>query len=197
MPLLDHFDILAPFYERVIRPADPQALGAHLRLPVPGALLDAGGGTGRVAHGLRGQAGRIVVADLSQRMLTEAAKREALNPVCAHSERLPFPDGFFERIIMVDALHHVCDQRRTAAELWRVLAAGGLLVIEEPDLRTFGVKMLAVGEKLALMRSHFLNPHRISDLFRHPDARVQVAAEKSIAWIIVEKAPSPQAIENH
>src|SRR4030042_1638683 len=114
MPLLNHFDILAPFYERVIRPADSQALCARLRLPVPGALLDAGGGTGREAQLLRGMAGRIVVADLSRRMLAEAVKKEGLNPVCALSEALPFPDGFFERILMVDAFHHVCSQPQTA-----------------------------------------------------------------------------------
>jgi len=197
MPRFDHFDFIAPCYETFIRPAESQALLRRIGLPTGGALLDAGGGTGRVAQALRGMAATIVVADLSLRMLAEARAKGGLHPACAHTERLPFPDGFFARIIMVDAFHHVCDQRQTTAELWRVLQPGGRLVIEEPDLRTFGVKLLAFGEKLVLMRSHLLNPQRIAELFRHPDARINVAAENSIAWIIIEKATSPQAIENH
>lgn len=187
MPLLDHFDLLAPLYETIIRPGDPQEICDRIGLPVSGALLDAGGGTGRVAQFLRGMAAPIVVADLSYKMLVEARRKAGLNPVCSHTERLPFPDGFFARVIMVDAFHHVCDQRRTAAELWRVLQPGGRLVIEEPDVRIFAVKLIAAGEKMALMRSHFLSPLLIADLFRHPDARVQVSAEKNIAWIVAEK----------
>jgi ubiquinone/menaquinone biosynthesis C-methylase UbiE len=188
MPTFDYFDILAPLYERVFPPGDSQDLCARLGLPTGGALLDAGGGTGRVAQNLRGMAGRVVVADLSLRMLAEANKKEGLNPVCAHTERLPFPDEFFARIIMVDAFHHVCDQQQTAAELWRVLQPGGRLVIEEPDVRSFTVKLLAIGEKLALMRSRFLAPPRIGEMFSHPGARIRMETESATAWIIVEKA---------
>jgi SAM-dependent methyltransferase len=188
MPALGHFDLLAPLYEKIIGPGDPQNLYERLRLPVPGALLDAGGGTGRVAQLLRGQAGRIVIADLSRRMLAEANKKEGLNPVCALSEKLPFPDGFFERILMVDALHHVLSQQQTAQELWRVLQPGGRLLIEEPDLDSFPVKLIAAAEKLALMRSHFLPPRRIAALFQMPGARVSVNTRNHNAWITVEKA---------
>lgn len=187
MPAFDHFDILAPLYEKFIRPADPQELSARIGLPVSGALLDAGGGTGRVAQFLRGQADPIVVADLSRKMLSEVRRKSGLTPVCSHTERLPFPDGFFARIIMVDAFHHVCDQRRTAAELWRTLRPGGRLVIDEPDVRAFAVKLIAAGEKLALMRSHFLSPPRIAALFEFPGARVSVERGISNAWIIIEK----------
>ncbi|MGB7539507.1 MAG: class I SAM-dependent methyltransferase [Anaerolineales bacterium] len=187
MPRLDHFDILAPLYERVIPPGDSRELCARLGLPVPGALLDAGGGTGRVAQFLRGHAGRIVVADSSRRMLAEAKKKEGLFPVCALSERLPFPDGFFERILMVDAFHHVFSPQQTAVELWRVLRPGGRLVIEEPDVDSFAVKLIAVAEKLALMRSHFLPPRRIADLFRFPGARVTMEKGNHTAWITAEK----------
>ena len=188
MPLLDHFDILAPLYERVFPPGDSQDLCARLGLPVAGALLDAGGGTGRLAQLMRGKAGRIVVADLSLRMLAEANKKEGLNPVCALSEKLPFPDGFFERILMVDAFHHVFSQQQTAQELWRMLQPGGRLVIEEPDVDSFAVKWIAFAEKLALMRSHFFPPRRIAALFRFPGARVTIETGNHTAWITAEKA---------
>ena len=187
MPLFDHFDFLAPLYETFIPPKDPQEIWALADLPVAGVLLDAGGGTGRIAQFMHGKVDSVVVADLSRKMLSEARRKDGLRPVCSHTETLPFPDGAFARIIMVDALHHVKDQRVTAGELWRTLQPGGRLIIEEPDLRAFVVKLLALAEKLALMRSHFLSPLRIAALFQYPNARVRVEAGKFNAWIIVEK----------
>jgi SAM-dependent methyltransferase len=179
MPIFDHFDFLAPLYETFIPPKDPQELWAYLDLPASGALLDAGGGTGRVAQ--------FMVADLSCKMLSEARQKDGLRPVCSHAEKLPFPDEAFARILMVDALHHVIDQRGTVDELWRTLQPGGRLVIEEPDLRLFGVKLLALAEKLALMRSHFLSPPSIAKLFHYPNARVRIEPGSFNAWVIAEK----------
>ncbi len=190
MPLINHFDLLAPLYETFIPPQNPQEIFSRLGLPVSGALLDAGGGTGRVAQFLVGKANQIVVADLSIKMLAAARKKTGLQAVCSLAEKLPFPEGAFARVIMVDAFHHVCNQRRTAEELWRVLRPGGRLVIEEPDVTTFAVKLIAAGEKLALMRSHFLAPSGIAGFFRYPNARVRVITAKSNAWIIVEKGES-------
>ena len=188
MPIFDHFGFLAPLYETFIPPKDPQEMWTFADLPTDGALLDAGGGTGRVAQFMSGKANPIVVADLSHKMLSEARQKDGLRPVCSHTEKLPFPDEAFARIIMVDALHHVCDQRGTVDELWRTLQPGGRFVIEEPDLRLFGVKLLALAEKLALMRSHFLSPPRIAELFHYPNARVRIETGSFNAWVIAEKA---------
>lgn len=191
MPIIDHFSFLAPLYETFIPPKDPQEMWALADLPVSGALLDAGGGTGRVAQFMNGKANPVVITDLSYKMLVEARQKDGLRPVCSHTEKLPFPDQVFARIIMVDTLHHVCDQRATADELWRTLQPGGRLVIEEPDVRAFAIKLLALAEKLALMHSHFLSPPRIAELFHYPNARVRVETRKSNAWVIIEKESKP------
>jgi demethylmenaquinone methyltransferase/2-methoxy-6-polyprenyl-1,4-benzoquinol methylase len=86
---------------------------------------------------------------------------------------------------MVDALHHVIDHAHTAREMFRVLKPGGVLVIEEPDIRTFGVKLIAIAEKLLLMRSHFLAPDAILKLF--PNAEKQVKTVDGTAWVIIKK----------
>ena len=164
---------------------------ALVNLPADGIALDAGGGTGRVAQHLRGKVAQVLVADPSFEMLKEAHKKDGLQPVCSHAENTPFADNCFDCIIMVDALHHVADQVNTAEELWRILKPGGRMVIEEPDVRSLQVKLIAFAEKLALMRSHFLSPPQIASLFRSPNARVRVEANGPTAWIIVEKESGP------
>jgi ubiquinone/menaquinone biosynthesis C-methylase UbiE len=184
----EHFDWLASIYDGVIRDfSSLETMVSLADLPVKGRLLEAGGGTGRVAAALRRQAEEIVIADLSLGMLRQAASKDGLKLACAYSERLPFPDGAFERVVMVDALHHVLDQSATASELWRVLKPGGRIVIQEPDVRRFSVKLVALFEKLALMRSHFLPPAQIAGLFAFDGARAQVISEDNGAWIVVGK----------
>ncbi len=186
MPLLDHFGLVAPCYDYVIRLHSIEKLSVLLKLPVSGRLLDAGGGTGRVSEALQGLVSQVIVADISLGMLRQAVNRKGLNGVCALSEYLPFSDDSFERITMVDALHHVISHAMSANELWRVLKPGGLLVIEEPDIRTMPVKLVAIAEKLALMRSHFISPPLIAALFP-PDARSRIEIASNTAWIVVEK----------
>jgi ubiquinone/menaquinone biosynthesis C-methylase UbiE len=77
------------------------------------------------------------------------------------------------------------DHAHTAREMFRVLKPGGVLVIEEPDIRTFGVKLIAIAEKLLLMRSHFLAPDEIMKLF--PDGEKTIRTEDSTAWVIIRK----------
>lgn len=181
-----HFNLIAPIYDRVIPFARLEQMLKVLDLPHAGCLLDAGGGTGRVAHALRPHVGSVVVADVSRGMLAQARQKD-LAAASAETEHLPFPDGTFDRILMVDALHHVVHQAETVRELYRVLKAGGRLVIEEPDLRTFPVKLIAIAEKLALMRSHFLAPAQIAALFP-PEARTRIESEDRNAWVVVEKS---------
>mgnify|MGYP003968962397 FL=1 len=183
----DHFDFLAPFYERVIPSAAIESMLRELEPSPTCRLLDAGGGTGRVSGFLKEHVGSVVLSDISMGMLKEAATKDDLQPTCALTETMPFADNFFDCILMVDALHHVNDQAQSACELWRIGKPGGRIVIQEPDIRKFAVKLIAVAEKLALMRSHFLSPQKIADLFPFDDADVDVHTEEFNAWVVVKK----------
>jgi len=109
--------------------------------------------------------------------MTRRAAVKGLSTVCTRAESLPFPSGSFDRVIMVDALHHVIDQHQTAHELFRVLVPGGRILIVEPDIHQFMVRVIAIGEKVLLMRSHFLSGDKIADLFTDLKAKTSVYYE--------------------
>ncbi|MCL4561717.1 MAG: class I SAM-dependent methyltransferase [Chloroflexi bacterium] len=187
MPLLKHFNWIAPHYEAWIGADGNNPIATLAALPTPGRLLDAGGGTGRVSNYLRDLAGQVVVADESFGMLHQAVALHALPAAEAEVEALPFPAASFDRILMVDAFHHLRDQRQTAGELWRVLAEGGRIVIEEPDVRKLSVKLTAIAEKLLLMRSHIWKAEDIRELFDNLGAATRLHQEGFRIWVIAEK----------
>jgi demethylmenaquinone methyltransferase/2-methoxy-6-polyprenyl-1,4-benzoquinol methylase len=190
MPLLDHFGFLAPIYDRVISPPSDDTIARMAKLPIDGLLLDAGGGTGRIASRLTDLTGGIVLLDASLPMLRQAQTKGGLLPLTGATERLPFDDGEFERIIMVDVYHHVEHQRGSLKECWRVLRPGGVLVIEEPDIRLGVVKLVALAEKLALMRSHFQSGEEIAEALESLGGEVRVVRDRPNFWVVARK-PGP------
>jgi len=186
--MLRHFDIIAPFYDRVILKLDLNRLIKLLKLPAAGRLLDAGGGTGRVSSCLRAMVDGVVVCDLSLPMLKQAKQKGRLSTVQSHIEQLPFPDECFERIVVVDALHHFCNQEQSIQELLRVLKTGGLLVIEEPNIDKFIIRWVALAEKLLLMRSHFFSSDEIVTIINEQGFNARVEKDDRLFfWVVVEK----------
>jgi demethylmenaquinone methyltransferase/2-methoxy-6-polyprenyl-1,4-benzoquinol methylase len=105
-------------------------------IPRDALILDAGGGTGRISQAFQQGTNKVIIADQSFSMLEEAKKKAGLLPNCAVTESLPFTESLFDAVIMVDALHHVANPRRSIAELWRVLKPGGRIVPTSIILRS-------------------------------------------------------------
>jgi demethylmenaquinone methyltransferase/2-methoxy-6-polyprenyl-1,4-benzoquinol methylase len=182
----DHFNLIAGFYDRAGLFRVSELLLELLSLSPDYLLLDAGGGTGRFSAVMRSMVKGVFVADSSLGM-NQRAVDKGLPTVCAQAESLPFSSSSFERVIMVDALHHVLDQRQSACELFRVLVPGGRIVIVEPDIHRFIVRVLAIGEKVLLMRSHFLSGDKIAGLFTDPEAKTSIYYEGFNVISIAEK----------
>jgi 2-polyprenyl-6-hydroxyphenyl methylase / 3-demethylubiquinone-9 3-methyltransferase len=100
--------------------------------PRPGApLLDVACGAGLLAPHLVGRlAGwRHVGLDLSELSLRQA-RAHGVAPVRADAFRLPFADAGLTCVVAGELLEHLSDLESACAELARVLAPGGLLVID-------------------------------------------------------------------
>lgn len=182
-----HFDWLAPWYESIFGFPPSDEIERWLKLPVMGWLLDVGGGTGRVTAGLINSVDGIVVLDTSMGMLRQARLKPGLSPVQGAAECLPFRAGMFARVLMVDAFHHVQDQGAVLDELMRVLAPGGVLVIEEPNYHHWVIKIVALLERGIGMRSRFRYPEDLTAWIRARGYHPEVYKHGATLRIIVVK----------
>lgn len=186
--MIDHFSWLAPVYEWFIPPPDPDEYLKFLNPDPSFRLLDAGGGTGRVAMQLKSVYAQIIVADVNRKMLHQAIQKPGLQSVNGHIETLPFSNESFHHVIVIDALHHFCDHQESLEEIIRVLKPGGKLLIHEPDIQKLHVKIIAFFEKIALMRSQFLAPVEIQNIFSGMNLHCTIHRDDGFsARLLVEK----------
>ncbi|OQA47460.1 MAG: Demethylrebeccamycin-D-glucose O-methyltransferase [Chloroflexi bacterium ADurb.Bin325] len=190
---LDHFDLIARWYDRVLgRPPHERLL--RLLDARPGQrLLDVGGGTGRATALLAAAGVQVIVCDTSRRMV-EQARAKGLPAVLASVTRLPFPAASADRLLVVDAFHHfvapspAVAQAAGASELLRVLKPGGRLLIQEPDCTRRGVKPVIWMERVLMMGSRFLDPAEMTRVFEAAGAR-RVAEERDHfnVWLVFSR----------
>ncbi len=145
------FDEVAPAYDRtntvlslgndrLWRIATTRAIG-----PRPGQrILDLAAGTGASSVSLARSGAEVVAADFSPGMIAEGRRRHGgianLSFVEADATALPFEDDAFDAVTISFGLRNVREPRTAIAEMLRVTAPGGTLVICEfshPPARAF------------------------------------------------------------
>lgn len=188
------FKILAPLVDR--RPyGNAHLLRRALDLDPAGGqrILDVGGGSGLIEAKAR-LAGTVIV-DPQPAMLARARdKGLGLVPVLGDGARLPFRDGAFDRVLVVDALHHFAEPEAALAEMARVLADGGRLVVEEILPRSaFGYAVRCI-EWLARFGSRFLEPRELKELVERTGlaCKVEQWGPHAYAAVAVKGRPEPR-----
>jgi SAM-dependent methyltransferase len=90
---------------------------------------------GYTAELLRRGAAEVIGVDAEEDRIAKAAARNLSRASfqVARSERLPFPDAYFDGVFMNEVFEHVPDEKGTMCEIARVLAEGGRLVLISPN----------------------------------------------------------------
>jgi SAM-dependent methyltransferase len=105
-------------------------------------VLEFGAGTCWASRWLTQLGCRVIAVDVAPTALKMGAELYAAHPpfgsqpppqfVVFDGHRLPLPDGGVDRIICLDAFHHVPNPAEALAEMARVLASGGIAGFAEP-----------------------------------------------------------------
>lgn len=149
-------------------------------------ILDVGGGTGIVEQrtGLHG----AVVLDAQPAMLARTRDKDPdLVPVLGDAGQLPFADGSFDRVMIVDSLHHFADPGRALVEAARVLADDGRMVVEEILPRSAFGRFVRFVEAVGRFGSTFLEPRDLKEMIERVgmDCKVEKWSPRSYAAVAV------------
>ena len=171
--------------------------------PYPGAvLLDVACGAGLLAPYLSGPQARVAGwqhagVDLSARSLRQA-RDHGVAPVQADVFRLPFADASLHCVVAGEILEHLPDLAAGCAELARVLAPGGVLVIDTlNDTRFCRIVLVRIAEHLPggpPPRIHdpalLVDPERLSGLLAAGGVRLgpltglRPSARDLVGWLL-------------
>jgi glycosyltransferase involved in cell wall biosynthesis/GT2 family glycosyltransferase/predicted O-methyltransferase YrrM len=148
--------ILAEWHERPFAPASethkqevkPDYYYANARRNladlVPqtaGRVLDVGCGQGLTGGLLRAERGIEVVGIEIHSQVAETAQQHLSRVIVGDVEtmELPFPDGYFDCLLMGDVLEHLVDPWNALKRLVRVLHRAGTVVASVPNIRNLGI----------------------------------------------------------
>jgi 2-polyprenyl-3-methyl-5-hydroxy-6-metoxy-1,4-benzoquinol methylase len=103
--------------------------GSNLR------ICDLGCGTGKITSMLA-KNNEVYGIDLDNHLL-HTAEKNGLKPLNAKIDDIPFEDGFFDVVIMIDSIEHADSRERLAKELYRIIRKDGKIIIFTPAYDSF------------------------------------------------------------
>ena len=117
------FDTLSPFYDvfmALFRRRIPGKIISRLKPQKTDVILDIGGGTGYNSARVKKMCRRMIVLDISWKMLRRAKKYPELELVLGDARMLPFKNRSFDAVMAVDSLHHIRDYEAVLKEVRRI-----------------------------------------------------------------------------
>ncbi|HVR69886.1 MAG TPA: class I SAM-dependent methyltransferase [Vicinamibacteria bacterium] len=104
--------------------------------------LDLGSDNGVISLMLRRGGGDWASADLTAEAVASIRELVASDVHLVSEDHLPFPDGAFDCVAVVDMLEHVRNECAFVSELARIMRPGARLVVNTPHLRDTPLRRL-------------------------------------------------------
>lgn len=110
--------------------------------------LDIGSDNGIISYLLRKRGGRWKSADLDQQTVSSIRELVGSEVFQIDGIRTPFHDEEFDRVVIVDFLEHIPQDRAFIKELFRITKPGGVLILNVPNVKNSLLRKLrlAVGQ---------------------------------------------------
>jgi ubiquinone/menaquinone biosynthesis C-methylase UbiE len=109
-----------------------------------GPVLDVGTGKGLLAIALAQKGLEVISVDvdseeqeLARLLAKEAGVGSRISFVRADAAHLPYPNGRFNCVAMMDVLHHLDEPASVLGEMLRVLNDGGIIIVADFDQEGF------------------------------------------------------------
>lgn len=181
------FDFVAPIYEKFHFGARKtfKKIEAIANFKSTDVVLDLGGGTGRIAKFLVGKVQSIAVVDTSEKMIVECKKHSGISCAVGSGESLPIANNSVDKIILIDAFHHMKNQGQVITEMKRVLKTGGKIIIEEFNPSTLGGKLITIFERILKLGSVFHRSDSLANLFSIGGFSTQLFDVKKKSYYLV------------
>jgi len=162
--------------------------------PAGATFLDAGCGSCAKSILLAGRGMRVVGTDFSSDALKLAAETVRANGVSNRITlrqgdllNLPFEDGEFRYILCWGVLMHVPELQRALAELARVLAPGGKLVISEGNMHSLqSVALRAVKKMLGRGRGRVMRVPAGLESHEQTEHGALLTRQTDMVWLAAE-----------
>ena len=169
MTFRDQFSRFAHFYDLIISNPIEDIL-EYISPQKNDKILDLGGGTGQVAEHLVKYSKEVVIVDPSPSMIEKAQKKsDNIKTILGVAEKIPYPDDYFDKVLIYDSMHHMQDPILGLKEAIRVLKPDGKLIIGEIDPRGIGGKLLLFFEKVFYIYGTYFSPYELRDILKEMD----------------------------
>jgi SAM-dependent methyltransferase len=153
-----------------------------------GVFMDLGGGTGDLGAGVaRALDARVVIVDPTPQMLARAPAQALVSVRLGAAEEIPFPDGFFDAVLVSDALHHFRDSDSAVREMRRTVRPGGGVVILEMDKSGWG-RLLSALERLVGEPGTFRTPVELAQLLAAHGIVGDTIRQRGVSYAFVGSA---------
>jgi SAM-dependent methyltransferase len=133
---------LALFRRSVLKQRKLAEISALLGPTAGLRCLDLGSDNGVVSLLLRRGGGDWASADMTEESVASIRELVGKDVHRVLGERLPFADASFDRVVVVDMIEHVADDRAFVEELARVVRPGGRLVVNTPHAKDTSLRRL-------------------------------------------------------